>query len=218
MNRIDQLKQIYHTDSLSHEKVDIYWQELATHLPDQQRPHLSWVSTPFVFATLGSVLVFLIATVTVASHATPNTPIYSVRVVLERMKTTVIETLTLPKSNKQITPSASSSAETDPRRPEKNIPITPSETPSPEKKDVNKETNSRVWTEIKQPTATPYAASNKKSFESAVKGVQDKNTPQSIHVPPNTPLPTRQPEQPQSDKEKTQVKTAQAPQKKVPQQ
>ena len=82
--KFEQLKKTYHTQTLSKETVEQLWQDLSQRLPDKQyhpyHHHMRFALLTFciIFLTLGGV-------VGMAQAAKPNTPLYPVKVLADRI-------------------------------------------------------------------------------------------------------------------------------------
>lgn len=83
-NNIEQLKKTYLTQTVPEETVEQLWQDFSKRLPDRQHPPYRHTMR-FAFLTLCIMFLTLGGVVGMAQAAKPNTPLYPVKILADRV-------------------------------------------------------------------------------------------------------------------------------------
>lgn len=112
--KLEQLKRTYRTQTLSKETVEQLWQDLSQRLPDRQY-HPYYHVMRFAFLTFFITFLTLGSVVGLAQAAKPNTPLYPVKVLADRIvaKATKTYHVTIKKRANEVVDSAQSKSVND---------------------------------------------------------------------------------------------------------
>jgi hypothetical protein len=113
-NKLEQLKKIYHAQTLPEETIEELWQNLASRLPSRQYHPYHHVMR-FAFLTLFIMFLTLGSVVGMAQAAKPNTPLYPVKILADRIvaKATKTYHVTIKKRATEVIDSAQSKSVKD---------------------------------------------------------------------------------------------------------
>lgn len=116
-NKFEQLKKTYHTQTLSKETVEQLWQDFSQRLPDRQY-HPYYHVMRFAFLTFFITFLTLGSVVGLAQAAKPNTPLYPVKILADRIvaKATKTYHITIQKRATEVIDSAQSKSVKDLRQ------------------------------------------------------------------------------------------------------
>lgn len=113
-NKLEQLKKTYHAQTLPEEAIEQLWQDLSQRLPVKQDPPF-YYPMRFAFLTLCIMFLTLGGVVGMAQAAKPNTPLYPVKVLADRIiaKATRTYHISIEKRANEVIDSAQSKSAKD---------------------------------------------------------------------------------------------------------